>query len=97
MSFEVILSPEAQEYLKDVDSKSEKIIKEKLRSLKEEPYPRPNRKAEGDIEKVEMSGQKIYRMHIFRTHTAFYWINKDEKLVDVTNIVDIDKAHKMYD
>lgn len=97
MSFEVILSPESQEYLEQVDSKSERIIKEKLRALKEEPHPRPNRKAEGDIEKVEIGGREIYRMHISRTHTAFYWIKEDDKIVDVTNIVDIDKAHKMYD
>jgi len=97
MSYKVILSPEAQEYLEKVDSKSEKIIKNKLKSLKEEQHPRPNRKAEGDVEKVEMGGQEIYRMHISRTHTAFYWIKENEELVDITNIVDIDKAHKMYD
>jgi hypothetical protein len=65
--------------------------------LKEEPHPRPDRKAKGDVEKVTMNGQEIYRLHISRSHTTFYWIKEDEKLVDVTNIVGIDKAHKMYD
>ncbi|QGA80496.1 type II toxin-antitoxin system RelE family toxin [Candidatus Nanohalobium constans] len=97
MKYEVILSPEAQEYLEKVDEKSEKIIRNKLKSLYEAPHPRPNRKAEGDVEKVTMNGQGIYRMHISRSHTAFYWIKEDENTVDVTNIVDIDKAHKMYD
>lgn len=96
MSYEVILSPESQKYLEKVDQKSERIIKDNLDSLKEEPYPRPNRKAKGDVEKVSMNGNEIYRMHISRSHTAFYWINEDEKVVDITNIVDIDKAHKMY-
>lgn len=97
MSYEVVLSPESQDYLESVDEKSERIIKDNLGVLKEEPHPRPNRKAKGDVEKVTMNGQEIYRMHISRTHTAFYWINEDEEIVDVTNIVDIDKAHKMYD
>jgi len=97
MKYDVILSPESQEYLEKVDEKSERIIKDNLKSLKEEPHPRPNRKVKGDVEKVTMNGQEIYRMHISRSHTAFYWIKEDEKLVDITNIVDIDKAHKMYD
>lgn len=97
MSFEVILGPKAQEYLAKKDDKSTRIIKSKLKALREEPFPRPERKAEGDIEKVTVDGEEVYRMHISRSHTAFYWINREKQVVDVTDIMDIDKAHKMYD
>lgn len=97
MSYNVILGEKAQDYLADQDSKTKRIIKNKLRTLQEEPFPRPNRKAAGDLEKVTVKGEEVYRMHISRSHTAFYWIHKEDKIVDITNIVDIDKAHKMYD
>ena len=51
MSYKVILSPESQEYLEEVDEKSERIIKNNLKALREEPHPRPNRKVKGDVEK----------------------------------------------
>lgn len=96
MSYEVILSPDAQSYLRDLDDKSRRIVKSKLKALEEEPYPRPNRKSEGDIEKVTVNGEEVYRMHISRCHTAFY-IVREEDVVNVVDIVSIDKAHKMYD
>jgi hypothetical protein len=36
-------------------------------------------------------------MHISRTHTAFYKVREQEGQVHIVNLVDIDKAHKMYD
>jgi mRNA-degrading endonuclease RelE of RelBE toxin-antitoxin system len=97
MNYKVILGENAQDYIEGQDSKTERIIKTKLKSLREEPFPRPNRNAVGDIEKVSVKGEEVYRMHISHSHTAFYWIHKEDKIVDVTDIVDIDTAHKMYD
>ncbi len=71
-------------------------MKDNLRKLEEEPYPRPDSKS-GDTEKVTVKGEEYYRMHISRTHTAFYRIEESENQVHIINIVDIDTAHKMYD
>jgi len=38
----------------------------------------------------------MYRLHIGRTHTAFYVILEDEKEVRVVDLLDIDQAHKRY-
>jgi hypothetical protein len=38
----------------------------------------------------------MYRLHIGRTHTAFYDILDAEKEVRVVEILDIDDAHKRY-
>lgn len=50
-----------------------------------------------DREKVTVNGEEVYRMYISRSYTAFYIIKKQAKKVIVTDIVDIDTAHKMYD
>ena len=64
--------------------------------MEDEPYPRPNNKL-GDTEKVTVDGEEYYRLHISRSHTAFYRVKESESQVHVINIVDIDTAHKMYD
>lgn len=94
MTYEIRLHPDANNYIKSKDSKSQRIIKDNLRKLEEEPYPRPDSKL-GDTEKVTVEGDEYYRMHISRTHTAFYKVREDQ--VHIVNIVDINKAHKMYD
>jgi len=72
------------------------FIKQNLRKLKDEPHPSPEAQS-GDREKVTINGEEVYRMHISRSYTAFYVIKEDEEQVIVTDIVDIDAAHKMYD
>lgn len=62
----------------------------------EEPYPSPEAKS-GDREKVTVNGEETYRMHISRSYTAFYNIVEGNNRVIITEILDIDKAHKMYD
>ncbi|MFB6190253.1 MAG: type II toxin-antitoxin system RelE/ParE family toxin [Candidatus Nanohaloarchaea archaeon] len=96
MTFEARLDLEAAEFLESLDSKSQKIIKKNLRKLEEDPHPRPQNSL-GDVEKVTVGGEEVYRMHISRTYTAFYVIKDQEQQVIVTEIVDIDTAHKMYD
>ncbi|MFB6191289.1 MAG: type II toxin-antitoxin system RelE/ParE family toxin [Candidatus Nanohaloarchaea archaeon] len=96
MTYEIRIDTEAARYLEGLDSKSRRIIKDNLRKLEKDPYPRPQNDI-GDVEKVKVKGEKLFRMHISRSYTAFYVVNEGENQVIVTEIVDIDTAHKMYD
>lgn len=96
MTYEVRIDVEAADFLGSQDEKTQAIIKENLGKLKDEPYPSPEARS-GDREKVTVNGEEVYRMHISRSYTAFYVINEAENQVIVTDIVDIDTAHKMYD
>lgn len=96
MTYEVRIDEEALEFLQTLDQKSRRIVKENLGKLEEEPYPSPDAST-GDREKVTVKGEEMYRMHISRSYTAFYNVKEDQKQVIITELVDIDKAHKMYD
>ena len=96
MTYEVRIDVEVADFLNSQDEKTQSIIKNNLSKLKDEPYPSPEAQS-GDREKVTVNGEEVYRMHISRSYTAFYIVNKDKDQVVVTDIVDIDTAHKMYD
>ncbi|MFB6226136.1 MAG: type II toxin-antitoxin system RelE/ParE family toxin [Candidatus Paceibacteria bacterium] len=96
MTYEVRIDVDAADFLNSQDEKTQSIIKKNLGKLKKEPYPSPEAQS-GDREKVTVNGEEVYRMHISRSYTAFYVINEQEDQVIVTDIVDIDTAHKMYD
>lgn len=95
MSYNVLLSDEAREYYASLDDKSQRIVKENLEKLEDEPYPRPDA-GSGDREKVTVDGEELYRLHIGRTHTAFYVVDDSKNQVRVVDITDIDDAHKRY-
>ena len=95
MSYEVLLAEEAREYVAALDEKSTRIVKDNLRKLADDPYPRPD-SGSGDKEKLVVDGEELYRLHIGRTHTAFYDILEADEEVRVIEIVDIDEAHKRY-
>lgn len=95
MSYDVLLADQAREYVAALDEKSTRIMKENLRKLADDPYPRPG-SGSGDKEKLVVDGEEIYRLHIGRTHTAFYDILDDKQEVRVVDIMDIDDAHKRY-
>jgi len=96
MSYNVLIAADASEYVSVLDEKSTRIVKENLRKLADDPYPRPESGA-GDKEKVIVDGEEIYRLHIGRTHTAFYDVLESKKEVRVVELIDIDEAHKRYD
>jgi len=96
MSYNVLIAADAREYVSVLDEKSTRIVKENLRKLANDPYPRPESGA-GDKEKVIVDGEEIYRLHIGRTHTAFYDVLESENEVRVVELMDIDEAHKRYD
>jgi len=95
MSFDILLSQDAREYLSALDEKSARIVKDNLRKLEDEPYPRPG-SGSGDREKLPVDGEEMYRLHIGRTHTALYLILDEDQQVRVVEIMDIDEAHKRY-
>jgi len=95
MTYNVLLSDDAREYHTALDDKSQRIIRENLERLEDEPYPRPDA-GSGDREKIVVDGEEMYRLHIGRTHTAFYLVLEDEKQVRVVDITDIDDAHGRY-
>ena len=95
MSYEVLLAKEAREYVAALDEKSNRIVKDNLRKLLDDPYPRPG-SGSGDREKLVVDGDELYRIHIGRTHTAFYDVLEADDEVRVIEILDIDEAHKRY-
>ena len=95
MSYEVFLVEEAREYVAALDEKSTRIVKDNLRKLADDPYPRPD-SGSGDKEKLVIEGEELYRLHIGRTHTAFYDVLEADEEVRVVEIVDIDEVHERY-
>ncbi|SFS02013.1 hypothetical protein SAMN05216559_2584 [Halomicrobium zhouii] len=93
MSYEVLLSDDAVSYLSSLDEKSERICEENLRKLAESPYPGEGK---GDKEKLVVDGEKLFRLHVGRTHTAFYLVAEGANEVRVVEILPIDEAHKRY-
>jgi len=93
MSYEVLLHPDADEFLRGLDDKSERIVRDNLGKLAENPYPGSGK---GDKEKLVIDGDERYRLHISREYTAFYDVYDDENEVRVTEILPIDEAHKRY-
>ena len=95
MAYQVVLSPEANEFYQTLDAKSQRIVKRNLRELEDDPYPRPDA-GRGDREKIVYQGYEGYRMHIGRTYTAFYRIDAEGCVVQVLILESIDDAHKRY-
>lgn len=92
--YDVLLGEEAREFLEVADEKTERICKEKLGHLAENPYPGRGR---GDKEKLPIDGSRDrFRLHISRTYTAIYTVLEEQKEVRVLEIVTIDEAHKRY-
>lgn len=95
MAYEVLVGEQPRELLADADEKTERIVKDHLTSLSDEPHPRPGA-GRGDREQLPVDGEELYRMHISRTYTALYTIDEDDNEVRVREIVPIDEAHKRY-
>lgn len=92
--YAVLLSEDAREFLTVADEKTERICREKLGYLAENPYPGRGR---GDTEKLPIDGERDrFRLHISRTYTALYTVLEDEQEVRILEILPIDDAHKRY-
>lgn len=95
MSYDILLATDAREYVQALDAKSQRIVKDNLRKLEDDPHPRPGT-GSGDKEQLTIDGEELYRLHIGRTHTAFYDILEDDDEVRIIDIMDIDEAHSRY-
>ena len=93
MTFSLILWHELAEEINHLPDKTRRIIRTALKRMEYDPSPG----SQGDKEKLVLrDGIVIYRLHISRSYTAFYEIDKDEKLVIVQEILPIEQAHKKY-
>lgn len=95
MGYQVLLGDQPREFFADADEKTERVVKDHLSSLGEQPHPRPGA-GRGDREQLPVDGEELYRMHISRTYTALYTIDEETDEVRVREILSIDEAHKRY-
>lgn len=95
MGYQVLLGEQPRDFLAGADDKTDRIVRDNLKKLADDPYPRPGA-GSGDREKLTVDGREMYRLHISRTFTAFYTINDDSGEVRVREILPIDDAHKRY-
>jgi mRNA-degrading endonuclease RelE of RelBE toxin-antitoxin system len=95
MSYQVLLAEAARKYVAALDEKSRRIVKDDLRKLSDDSYPRPG-SGSGDKQKLVADGEGLYPIHIGRTHTAFYDVLGADAEVRMIEILDIDEAHKRY-
>jgi len=95
VGYQVLLGDQPRDFLSHADEKTDRIVRENLRQLAHEPYPRPGAGG-GDREKLPVDGREMYRLHIGRTYTALYTIHSEVEEVRVREILPIDDAHKRY-
>lgn len=89
----LLVEEEVLEFLDGLDGKSERICKDNLKKLAEDPYPGSGK---GDKERLYVAGEEVYRLHVGRTYTAFYEILEAENAVRVLELLPIDEAHDRY-
>ena len=93
MTFEVKVRNTADAFIATVPEKSRRIIKNALEGLEVNPFPGSG----GNKEIIILrGGREIHRLHIARTYTAFYSIDKEARVVRVHEILTIEQAHKKY-
>jgi mRNA interferase RelE/StbE len=93
VTFRLMADERALNFLNSLDAKDQRVIKAKLKILRDIPYPG----SDGDKEKLHTNKKReSYRLHIARTFTVIYNISSAEKLVYITHIMPIEKAHRRY-
>jgi mRNA-degrading endonuclease RelE of RelBE toxin-antitoxin system len=94
VSYEIAVQRKAADFLNSLDDKSRRIVRTRLTILIEDPYPGKG----GDKELIKSPkgrpDEKIYRLHVSHSFTAFYLIKG--KTVFITEILTIEQAHKKY-
>jgi mRNA-degrading endonuclease RelE of RelBE toxin-antitoxin system len=89
--FTIVIERRAREFVKRLPPKTRRIVVEKILELKEDPFPGGNK------EKLEHPRPPaVYRLHIGRSFTVFYIIEREESVVKIEKIMTIEKAHKEY-
>lgn len=82
----------ALRFLQTLPEKSQRIMREHIARLREDPFPGKG----GDKEKLSVGGYDFYRMHVARSFTVFYQVYPGDHLVRVLKITTIELAHKRY-
>lgn len=90
--WKVLISRKAEKFIKNLPEKSQRIVREKLKTLRNDPYPKKG----GNRKKLNLPDYELYRMHIARSYTVFYRIVEGERVVKILDIMTIEQAHKMY-
>jgi mRNA-degrading endonuclease RelE of RelBE toxin-antitoxin system len=92
VAYHLVIEKRALGFISLLPLKSKRIVIEKCKTLADDPFL-----GQGDKELIHRKGHKdIYRLHISRSYTAFYKINKEEKIVKILEITTIEQAHKIY-
>jgi mRNA-degrading endonuclease RelE of RelBE toxin-antitoxin system len=93
VSFNVVIRSKAQAFIDSLPEKDQRIVTTTLDRLAGNPLPGKG----GDKERLDLPGGIItYRIHIGRSYTAFYTIDKEAKLVQIHFVMTIEQAHKKY-
>ena len=87
---EVRMSPKAVEFYKVLPDKDRRIVQEHLQRLESYPDTR------GDMERLKIVDDTVYRLHIGRKYTAFYRFLEDKGIICVYLLMTIEQAHKKY-
>ncbi|MDD1690177.1 MAG: hypothetical protein LUQ66_05905 [Methanoregula sp.] len=94
MNYEIVVQRKSADFLNGLDDKSRRIVRSRLATLKDDPFPGKG----GDKELIKSPkgrpDDKVYRLHVSRSFTAFYQIK--EKTVYITEVLTIEQAHKKY-
>lgn len=92
VAYLLVIKKKALEFVRALPPKSQRLIVEKCKTLAIDPFP-----GKGDKEIIPRKNyEDIYRLHISRSYTAIYKINKDEEKVLILEITTIEQAHKVY-
>ena len=92
-AYDLLIEQDALEFINGLETKSERICKDNLKKLAEDPCPGSGK---GDKERLVVDGEEIHRLHIGRTYTAFYDIDNNANTVHIFEVLPIDEAHKRY-
>lgn len=63
MNYDLRVRKEVRNFIKQLDKKTQRIIKNNIRKLERNPYPGKSR---DDKEKLPVAGKKRFRLHIGR-------------------------------
>jgi mRNA interferase RelE/StbE len=93
LTFRILIDRKTLETIRSFRPKSQRIIMDKLKSLREDPFPGSG----GDRERLHVKGREdIFRLHIGHSFTAFYRIHEPKKEVHILAVMSTEQAHKRY-
>lgn len=84
MTYKVFLHPDVHAFIQSLDEKSQRIVKSKLRTLREEPYKKGKK----------LAPTRFFRLRLTNNLRAIYEIvEKEEKVI----VLVVDYRRNIYD